>query len=145
MEGVKDEPLSQKDNSKEKYTMPPPTPKSSAPKPSSPQKTTVEVEMKASQPTREATPPTSEALSPPNAPVRDEEDEDDDETDQDPAQEIDDDDTIHDLQSYDWSKLEHEYELAMAQCDEKEKEATEEFRKLANVGLGVYEVKVTIC
>lgn len=140
MEGVKDEPLSQKDNSNEKSTMPPPTPKSSAPKPSSPKKTAAEVQVKASQPTREATPPSSDALSPPSAQVLDEENEDEDETDQGPTQEVDDDETMHDLQSYDWSKIEDEYELAMTQCDEKEKEAAEYFRKLANVGLGVYEI-----
>lgn len=149
MEGVKDEPLSQKVNLREKSNMPQPTPKSSAPTPSSPKKTAAEVQVKASQPTREATPPTSDALSPRSAQVQGEEDEDDDETDQDPIQEGDDDETMHDLQSYDWTKLEHEYELAMAQCDEKEKEATEEFRKLANVSFGVtsgvYEVKVTMC
>lgn len=145
MEAVKDEPLSQKVNLREKSTMPPPIPKSSAPIPSSPKKIAAEVQVKASQPTREATPPTSDALSPRSAQVQGEEDEDDDETDQDPTQEVDNDETMHDLQSYDWPKLEHEYELAMAQCDEKEKEATEEFRKLANVSSGVYEVKATMC
>lgn len=145
MEGVKDEPLSQKFSSNEKSTMPSPTSKSSTPRPHSPKKTSAEVQVKASQPTRQATPPTSDALSPPSAQVSNEEDEDADETDQDPTQEVDDDETVHDLQAYDWLKLEDEYELAMAQCDEKEKEAGEEFRKLANVSFGVYEVKITMC
>ena len=145
MEGVKDEPLSQKDNLKEKSTMQQTIPKSSASKPSSPNETAAELQMKASQPLGEATPPTSDALSRPSAQAPVEKDEDDNETDQDPTQEVDDDETIHDLQSYDWSKLEREYEHAMAQCDEKEKKATEEFRKLANVGFGDYELKVMKC
>ena len=145
MEGVKDEPLSQKVSSKEKSTIPLPTPKISSPRPSSPNKPAAEVQVKASQATRQATPPTSDALSPPSALVPNEEDEDGDETDQDPTQEVDDDETMHELQSYDWPKLENEYELAMVQCDEKEKDATEEFRKLANVSFGVYEVKITMC
>lgn len=144
MEGLKDQKLSQGITSK-KSTTQPPTPKSSNTRPSSPQKTAAEVQVKASHSAREATPPTSDALSPTSAQDQGAKDVDDDETDQDPTQEADDDETMHDLQSYDWSKLEHEFELAMAQCDEKEKEATEDFRKLANVSVAVYKVKVTMC
>ena len=94
--------------------------------------------MKASQPSREATPPTSDALSSPSAQIPDKQAKDHD-TDQDPTQEVEDDDTMHDLQAYDWAKVEEEYEAAMAQCDEKEREAAEEFQKLANVGPGLYK------
>ena len=139
MEDLKDEPLSQKVSSKEKSTMSLSTPKISATRSSSPKRTLAEVQVRASQPPRQATPPTSDALSPPSVQVPNEEDEAGDETDQDPSQEVDDDETMHDLQSYDWPKLEDEYELAMAQCDDREKDATEEFRKLANVSFGVYE------
>lgn len=145
MEDLKDEPLSHKVSSKEKSTMSLSTSKTSAPRSSSPKRTLAEVQVKASQPTRQATPPTSDALSPPSVQVPNEEDEAGDETDQDPSQEVDDDETMHDLQSYDWPKLEDEYELAMAQCDDREKDATEEFRKLANVSFGVYEVMIKIC
>lgn len=145
MEDVNEATSSQKSNPKDKSDMlPPPTPKTSAPKASSPKKAAPEVQVKASQPSREATPPTSDALSPPSAQIPDEQAEDDD-TDQDPTQEVEDDDTMHDLQTYDWAKLEEEYEAAMAQSDEKEREATKEFQKLANVGLGFYEVKIVIC
>lgn len=145
MEGVKEEPLSQKNNLKDQPEMlPPPTPKSSAPRASSPQKAGPEIQVKPSQPSREVIPPTSDAFTPPSAQIVDE-DAEDDETDQDPTQEAQDDETMHDLQAYDWSKLEEEYEAAMAQCDEREKEAIEEFKKLANVSFWFYEVKIVRC
>lgn len=135
MEGVKEEQSQKTNSKKQSEMMPPPTPHSSAPRAASPKKAAPEIQIKASQPSREPTPPTSDAHSPPSAQVPDKDAEDDD-TDEDPTQEIDDDETMHDLQAYDWTKLEEEYEAAMAQCDEKDKEATEEFKKLANVNFG---------
>lgn len=147
MEGVKEE-QSQKNNAKnQSKMMHPPAPQSSAPRAASPETAAPEVQVKTSQPPqplRGATPPTSDALSPPSAHVPAEDAEDDD-TDEGPTQEADEDETVHDLQAYDWTKLEDEYEAAMAQCDEKEKEATEEFKKLANASSGVDKMKLMIC
>ena len=145
MEDVNKEISSQKNNQKDASDMlPPPTPTGSAPRASSPKKAAPEIQVKASQPSREATPPISDALSPPSAQVPDEQQPEDNDTDQDATQEVDDDETMHDLQAYDWAKLEEEYEAAMAKCDAKEREATEEFQKLANVGLGFNKVKIVI-
>ncbi len=95
-----------------------------------------EVQIEASQsPLHEATPPKSDRLTPLSG-SKENGVKDDDETDEDPNQDPDDEDeTIHNLNAFDWTDLERQYEAAMAECDEKEHDAIQEFMQLANVGL----------